>query len=292
MPSRPASTCGARAPPADARTPSGAGSADAEGRSEPDRSALRPLTWNAIAAPVRLVAAMRCNDAMGAVAELAASQHGALNRRQAAALGLTARQIRSLVASSLLDEPTPGVLASAPRRRLVPTDDDCDARRRRLPRRLPGGGVPASTGRMPPATAGRSGRRSFVSPHPRYRRGSALGRSAATRRPRPRRGHTVHRSGPHGRRYCSVIGADRQAADRRFRSDAGASLNWLRLTAERLHRPGQSGTGAVLALLDRRQVGGRVTRQLVRATGRTLPAPCPDSRRGRVSTRCSTPAAG
>jgi hypothetical protein len=38
----------------------------------------------------------------------------------------------------------------------------------------------------------------------------------------------------------------------------GASLNWLRLTAERLHRPGQSGTNMALRLLDRRQHGGRV----------------------------------
>ena len=38
----------------------------------------------------------------------------------------------------------------------------------------------------------------------------------------------------------------------------GASLNWLRLTAERLHRPGQSGTRVCRELLDRRQRGGRV----------------------------------
>jgi len=39
---------------------------------------------------------------------------------------------------------------------------------------------------------------------------------------------------------------------------SGHSLNWLRLTAERLHRPGQSGAGVALGLLDSRQTGGRV----------------------------------
>ena len=53
---------------------------------------------------------MRRNDAMGAVAELAASQHGAFTRRQAAAIGLSPRQIRSLADLSLIDEPVPGVL--------------------------------------------------------------------------------------------------------------------------------------------------------------------------------------
>ena len=52
---------------------------------------------------------MRRNDAMGAVAELAASQHGAFTRRQAAAIGLSPRQIRSLVTLSMLNEPCPGV---------------------------------------------------------------------------------------------------------------------------------------------------------------------------------------
>ena len=37
-----------------------------------------------------------------------------------------------------------------------------------------------------------------------------------------------------------------------------ARLNWLRMTAQRLHRPGQSGTRVALELLDRRQTGGRV----------------------------------
>src|SRR5687768_15522286 len=53
---------------------------------------------------------MRRNDAMGAVAELAASQHGAFSRRQAAILGLSSRQVRSLIAAGFLDEPVGGVL--------------------------------------------------------------------------------------------------------------------------------------------------------------------------------------
>lgn len=39
---------------------------------------------------------------------------------------------------------------------------------------------------------------------------------------------------------------------------SGHSLNRVRLTAERLHRPGQSGAGVALGLLDSRQTGGRV----------------------------------
>ena len=58
---------------------------------------------------------------------------------------------------------------------------------------------------------------------------------------------------------CGVIDADlalRVVDDFERRR---ASLNWLRLTTERLHRPGQSGTRVVRDLLDRRQRGGRVS---------------------------------
>jgi hypothetical protein len=75
-----------------------------------DRSALLGVWWNRGDGTVGVASTMRRNDAMGAVAELAASQHGALTRRQAAALGLSPRQIRSLSALAMIDEPTPGVL--------------------------------------------------------------------------------------------------------------------------------------------------------------------------------------
>ena len=202
---------------------------------------------------------MRCNDAMGAVAELAASQHGALDRRQAAALGLSARQIRSLVASSLLDEPTPGVLrvrASPPtwhQRMMIAT--------------LAGGGFHAGfraaaflhrldgCREAPPVevVGGRSCRRirgidvvqHWVDPLPPEDLVSVDGI------PCTGLARTVVDT-------CSVVDAVRSLRVVDDFERRRASLNWLRLTAERLHRPGQSGTGTVLALLDRRQVGGRV----------------------------------
>src|SRR5262245_35274586 len=59
---------------------------------------------------------MRSNDAVGAAAELGASQHGALTRSQAARIGLKSRETRRLLHMGLLREPIAGVLVftSAP----------------------------------------------------------------------------------------------------------------------------------------------------------------------------------
>lgn len=53
---------------------------------------------------------MRRNDAMGAVAELAASQHGAFTRTQAADRGLSRRQIHDIAVDATIAEPIRGVL--------------------------------------------------------------------------------------------------------------------------------------------------------------------------------------
>jgi hypothetical protein len=53
---------------------------------------------------------MRSNDAMGAAAELGASQHGALTRSQATRIGLMSREIRRLLDMRLVREPVPGLL--------------------------------------------------------------------------------------------------------------------------------------------------------------------------------------
>lgn len=53
---------------------------------------------------------MPAADPLGAVAELAASQHGAVSRSQAASLGLDRRAVRRLVERGLLQEPIPTVL--------------------------------------------------------------------------------------------------------------------------------------------------------------------------------------
>lgn len=50
------------------------------------------------------------NDALGAVSELAAAQHGVFSRRQAASTGATKKQVRRLLDLGLLREPRPGIL--------------------------------------------------------------------------------------------------------------------------------------------------------------------------------------
>ena len=56
---------------------------------------------------------MRDNDATGAVAELAASQHGVFSRSQAAQLGFSSRMILTRVARGQWEEPWPRVLRVA-----------------------------------------------------------------------------------------------------------------------------------------------------------------------------------
>jgi hypothetical protein len=55
------------------------------------------------------VPAVSANDAEGAVAELAASQHGAFSGRQAAAKTLTRRQLERLIDAGLIERRRPGV---------------------------------------------------------------------------------------------------------------------------------------------------------------------------------------
>ena len=202
---------------------------------------------------------MRRNDALGAVAELAASQHGAFSRRQAAANGLTRRQVQSLVADSIVDEPVSGVL----RMRGAPTS----WRQLMMIATLVGPGFHAGYRsaahlhrldgfhRSPPieVVGAASCRRirgldviqHWVEPLPAEDLVvvdgipcTGLARSVVD--------------------VCGLVDADLalRAVDDFERREA--SLNWLRLTAERLHRPGQSGTRVVRQLLDRRQHGGRV----------------------------------
>jgi hypothetical protein len=202
---------------------------------------------------------MRRNDAMGAVAELAASQHGAFTRRQAAGVGLSPRQIRSLVTASLIDEPTPGVL----RVRAAPAT----WHQALMAAALAGPGFWAG-----------------------FRAAAYLHRIDGFRRQPP-----IEVVGPRSCRrirgidvvqhwvepldlddltridgipctsfartvvdVCGVVDAELAVRVVDDFERRGVSLNWLRLTADRVHRPGQSGTGSVFRLLDRRQRGGRV----------------------------------
>jgi hypothetical protein len=202
---------------------------------------------------------MQRNDAMGAVAELAASQHGAFTRRQAATIGLSPRQIRSLVALGLIDEQTPGVLRirAAPitwhQAMMIATLSGpgfwagfraaaflhrIDGFRREPPAEVIG---PRSCRRI----RGIDVVQHWVEPldaddltHVDGIPCTSLARSVVD--------------------VCGVVDADlalRAVDDFERRR---ASLNWLRLTAERIHRPGQAGTATVFHLLDQRQRGGRV----------------------------------
>ena len=227
---------------------------------------------------------------MGAVAELAASQHGALNRRQAAALGLTSRQIRSLIASSFLDEPTPGVLrvrASPPtwhQRMVIAT--------------LAGGGFHAGfraaaflhrldgCRQAPPVevVGARSCRRirgidvvqHWVDPLPPEDLVEVDGI------PSTGLARTVVDA-------CSVVDADRRLRLVDDFERRRASLNWLRLTAERLHRPASPAPAPCWPCSTVvRSAGGSPT---AGSNGWSNAAsPSPDFPRGGASTRCSTAA--
>lgn len=196
---------------------------------------------------------------MAAIAKIAAGQHGVFTRRQAADQGLSRRQILLLATEPTVIEPIRGVLVF----RAAP---------------------PTWPQRMAVATLSSPG---F---HAGFRAAAHLHRIDGFRRsPRPeilgRRGsralhgidvlqHWVDPLDPEdlvvvdgidctglARTVVDVCGLGDQQLALRAIDDferRGMSLNWLRLTAERLHRPGQAGTGVALSLLDRRQTGGRV----------------------------------
>jgi hypothetical protein len=203
---------------------------------------------------------MRSDDAWGAVAELGALHHGAFTRRQATLLGISARDIQRLIRARLVDEPARGVLrfSAAPatwhQELFIAT--------------VCGSGGFAAAVRAAARLHHIDG----------FRRNPTLEIVGQLGRGRIGIGGVVQ----HWTTYlpkqdlvvlegisstglartvcdlCAEIGADEAVRVLDDFERRGANLNWLRLTAERLHRPGQRGTGVVLRLLDRRQVGGRV----------------------------------
>jgi hypothetical protein len=200
------------------------------------------------------------DDAVRAVAELAASQHRAFTRRQAAELNFDRSRVAAAKRHGWLDEPHPGVLVLT-------------------------GSSPSWSERLMVATLA-------ADPH-----GVASHRSAARlhridgfeacdvveisvprgrRRPNPACTitHQVATLDPcdlvtvHGIRctglartiadlgsVCDPLAVRRALTDLRRRR---TSLRWLQLTAERLHRPGQRGTGVLLRLLAAIPFEGRV----------------------------------
>jgi very-short-patch-repair endonuclease len=196
------------------------------------------------------MSAMPVHDADGAVAELAASQHGVFTRKQAAEEGMTSRMVRTRLAAGVLREPFAGVLvltSAAPtwRQRVIA------AALFRPGHIFASVGTAAALHRLDGHGEGE------IAVHTR--------RDLRIRLP----GVTVHRVASLDSRDVVVVDGipvtnlartladlgsvesiDRveQALDDARRR--GASLRWLWQTAERLHRPGQSGTGTLLRLLE------------------------------------------
>jgi hypothetical protein len=202
---------------------------------------------------------MRRNDAIGAVAELAASQHGVFTRTQAADRGVTARQLKTLASTGLFDEPVGGVLRvrAAPSSwhqqmliaTLAPPGFYASFRAAAFLHRLDG----FDTAPTPEIVGARN-----------CRQVAGIDVIQHWVEPLDEDDLVVVDGIPCtglARTVVDVCGlGDRKLAVRAFDDfeRRRGNLNWLRLTAERLHRPGQAGTGVVYELLDRRQRGGRV----------------------------------
>jgi hypothetical protein len=203
------------------------------------------------------------DDAVSAVAELAASQHGAITRSQAAATGFHRRRVAAAIRTGWLDEPAPGVLRITGH---APT-----WRQRIRIATLAGGGHAIASHR---AAAHLHRLDGFdIVPAPEV----SVGDVHRLRLPRE--------LGTISHHVCSLprtdivtvdgiptTGLARTLADlgsvvdhqlvRRALTDARrrqTSLRWIRSTAERLHRPGPSGTGTLLRLLDAIPFEGRVS---------------------------------
>ncbi|MEY2400669.1 MAG: hypothetical protein QOJ08_780 [Ilumatobacteraceae bacterium] len=188
----------------------------------------------------------------GAAGEFAASHHGALTRSQAAERGISKRVVERLLRDESIDEPAPGVLVV---RGAPPT-----WRQRLYIATLAYNGAGVAGFRSPAGLHGLDG----------YGPGPIELLLPSGRRSRLE--GVIHHRGPMGeahsndftvvdgipctgvaRTLCDIGSVDsRDMVKAAFESAwrNGYSLTWLRQTAERLHRPGQRGTGVLLKLLD------------------------------------------
>jgi very-short-patch-repair endonuclease len=188
----------------------------------------------------------------GAAGEFAASRHGALTRSQAADNGVSSKVVQRLLRDQVLTEPAPGVLVVV-------------------------GSTPTWSQRLYVATLASRG--SGVGG---FRSAAALsGLDAYSPGPlelllpskrRIALPNVVHHYGPMGEEHAndfttvdgirctgvartlcdlgSVDPIDRVSTAFEWAWRNGYSLTWMRQTAQRLHRPGQRGTGMLLRLLD------------------------------------------
>ena len=210
--------------------------------------------------PVRMVDSM-LNDALCAVVELAASQHGVFSRRQAAERNVDRGRLANAVRCGWLTKPYPDVFAVAGAPGLW--------HQRIKAATLTAGGCAVASHRSAARLHGLDG---LVD--------AAVVEVSVTREHRWR-----HRDGTVVHHVLALDPADlveidgvpctglaRTLADlgsvcndalavRRALTDArrrGTSLRWLKQTADRLHRPAQRGTGTLLRLLAAIPHEGRV----------------------------------
>jgi hypothetical protein len=200
------------------------------------------------------------DDAVRAVAELAASQHRAFTRRQAAALNFDRSRVATAIRLGWLDEPYPGVLVMA-------------------------GGGESWPSRLMAATLADGGH--AVASHRAAARLHRLDgfddceilELSITRGHRWQRKNDVIAHHVSALERCDIVAIDgirctglaRTLADlgavvppllvRRALTDArrrGTNLRWIQQTVDRLHRPGPAGTGVLLRQLATLPFEGRV----------------------------------
>jgi hypothetical protein len=200
------------------------------------------------------------DDAVRAVAELAASQHRAFTRRQAAELNFDHRRISTAKRLGWLDEPYPGVLViagSSPRwhQRLIAAT-------------LAQGGHAVASHRSAARLHRLDGfgegeviEVSVTADHRWRGTGEVVAHHVATLD----RADVVTIDGIRctglARTLADLGAVVDSLAVRRALTDArrrGTSLSWIQLTAERLRRPGRSGTSVLLEQLARIPFDGRV----------------------------------
>jgi very-short-patch-repair endonuclease len=206
---------------------------------------------------LRITAAAICSGTMpaadwGAAGEVAASRHGALTRTQAGLLGLGPHHIDTLRRRGHLAEPTPGVLTvvGAPvtwRQRLTVATMACNGsgaggyRSAAAMHRMDGYDEPPCHGLVELLTAGN-----------RHHKGLDVLLHTGPFSPEDLVVVDGILCTTIARTLCDLGSVEplhrvRVAFEWAWRN--GVSLTWLQQTADRLHRPGQRGTGVLQRLL-------------------------------------------
>jgi hypothetical protein len=200
------------------------------------------------------------DDAVRAVAELAASQHRAFTRSQAAELNFDRARVATALQLGWLEEPYPGVL--------VIVGSRPDWRQRVKAATLAEGGHAVASHRAAARLHGLDGfdrcdvvELSVTSGHRWRRRGGVVAHHVAELDPADLVAVDGIASTGLARTLADLGSVVDPLTVRRALTDArrrGTSLRWCQLTAERLHRPGQRGTGVLLRQLASIPWEGRV----------------------------------